>query len=207
MAVQPAERWAAMVRIGFVVEGQTEKVFIESKAFRRWLEKKEMRLVDPVLSANGHGNMRRWAAMGESGWTMLLRKQTGDLDRIVVLADLDPSPAVPCITARKNLIDSEAADLVVVARKAIESWFLADTKAIARWTTDDSYYEAHPEATPGMPWDRFKEISRVKRGRSKVLFAMQLINEHGFDIARAAEHPECPTARYFVERVGALALS
>ena len=165
-----------------------------------------MRLVDPVVVAGGHGKMRRQVAEG-SGLATLLRKQVGDVDRIVVLADLDPSLKVQCITARKNQIDSEAVDLVVVARKAIESWFLADTKAIARWTTDDSYYEAHPETTPGMPWDRIKEVSTVRRGRSKVWFAKRLINEHGFDIARAAEHPECPTARYFVERVSALALN
>ena len=135
----------------------------------------------------------------------MLRKRSANLDRLVVLADLDPSETVPCITERKNRVDSEAIDLVVIARKAIESWFLADTRAMRSWTNDESYCETHPEATPNMPWDRMKEVGPVRRGRSKVLFAKRLITEHGFDVVQAAKHPQCPTARYFVERVSALA--
>ena len=192
------------MRVGFVVEGDSEKVFVESRTFRQWLKEQGMNLVDPVAVAGGQGKMEWRSDRGGIGLVALLKRQVGNLDRVVVLADLDPSLAVPCITARKNRIDSQAADLVVVARKALESWFLADTETMRRWTRDDSYFEKHPEYTDGMPWDRIKEVGRVRRGRSKVRFARRLIDEHGFDVVRAAEHPGCPTARYFVERVSAL---
>ena len=203
MAVQPTRRRGAVLRIGFVVEGQSDKVVVESETFGRWLEDQDMELVGPVVVAGGHGAMQR-RTKGGMGLAQLLRKQAGNLDRIVVLADLDPSEAVPCITCRKKRIDTEAVDLVVVARKAIESWFLADTLAMRSWTGDESYYEKRPEETPDMPWDRMKEVGHTRRGRSKVLFARLLTGQHGFDVVRAAEHPECPTARYFIERVSTL---
>ncbi len=74
------------------------------------------------------------------------------------------------------------------------------------WTKDSDYFEPYPEKTTGMPWDRLKEIG-VKAGRgpgSKVSFAKRFLRRHGFTIAAAAEHPNCPSARYFVEKVGAL---
>lgn len=187
-----------------MVEGASERVVVESRIFRQWLQQNGMSLVDPVVVAGGHGQMGRTTS-GGIGLASLLRKQVSNLDRVVVLADLDPSRTVACISERKDLIDSQAADLVVVARKALESWFLADTDAMRSWTKDDSYYEECPEATPEMPWDRLKEVGYARRGRSKVSLARLLVNQHEFDIVRAAEHPQCPTARYFVKRVSALA--
>lgn len=204
MAVQLAGWRRAVVRVGFVVEGHSEKVLVESETFRRWLDKQELKLVDPVVVAGGQRQLEKGTTSG-MGLASLLRKRSANLDRLVVLADLDPSETVPCITERRNRVDSEAIDLVVIARKAIESWFLADTRAMRSWTNDESYCETHPEATPNMPWDRMKEVGPVRRGRSKVLFAKRLITEHGFDVVQAAKHPRCPTARYFVERVSALA--
>ena len=96
--------------------------------------------------------------------------------------------------------------LASLLRKQVSNlWFLADTTAMRSWTGDSSYYEECPEATPNMPWDRLKEVGHARRGRSKVSLARLVVNQHEFDIARAAEHPQCPTARYFVERVSALA--
>lgn len=100
-----------MVRIGFVVEGDSEKVFVESTAFRQWLNEHGMSLVEPVAVAGGQGRMERAAGKGELGLAALLKKEVGNLDRVVMLADLDPSRAVPCITERKNRINSQAADL------------------------------------------------------------------------------------------------
>ena len=71
------------------------------------------------------------------------------------------------------------------------------------WTKDSEFFETHPEETLGMPWDRLKQIG-VSAGRgpgSKVSFAKRFLRHHGFTIAAAAEHPNCPSARYFVDKV------
>ena len=123
-------------------------------------------------------------------------------------ADLDPEECAPCIKKRKAIIGMEGIDLVAIARKALKSWFLADTEAMRRWAGCHKFFEPYPEATEGMPWERLKEIgSRTSTGRgpgkNKVIFERKFIRRH-FRIKRAAEHPDCPSARYFVERLRAL---
>lgn len=90
--------------------------------------------------------------------------------RVVVLADLDPEDCAPCIGERKEIIGSDGIDLVVIARQAIESWFLADTDAMQRWLDDPTFCEANPEVPSKTAWDRLKEISRERdqRGPGKL---------------------------------------
>lgn len=72
---------------------------------------------------------------------------------------------------------------------------------------DDTFYEIAPEALTGMPWNRLKEL-RDKRGRGpgreRLVFTRKFIRDHRFDVRRAAQHDQCPSARYFVERLCAL---
>lgn len=193
-----------MIRVGFIVEGPSDKKLIDSQRFKDWLRDEcRLEIVDPIVDARGNGNMcsRKIPDLVDG-----LKKQAKP-DRIVVLADLDPDQCAPCITERKKLIGSAGIDLVVIAKKAMESWFLADTEAMRRWTGDDTFYEPSPEDMDNMPWDRLKAIKN-KNGRgpgdTKRIFARTIINKCGFDVRRAAKHPACPSARYFVERVCAL---
>ena len=39
---------------------------------------------------------------------------------------------------------------------------------------------------------------------SKKVFARKFIRDYGFDIGRASEHPACPSAKYFVEKLSEL---
>lgn len=187
-----------MVSVGFIVEGRADKVVVESASFQKWLKSVGLCLMEPVVVAEGIDAMR------SSKLSALLRKQAGDVDRIVLLVDLDPGHGIGCIAERKEAIGSCGVDLLVVARKAIESWFLADTEAMRRWTGNPEFHEPFPEATPTTPWERLKEVSDRGPGRAKPAFVRRFTRQHGFDIARAAEHPCCPSARYFVERVAAL---
>ena len=75
------------------------------------------------------------------------------------------------------MIGNDGIDLIVIARKAMESWFLADTEAMRRWTGDDGFQEYRPETLPGTPWDRLKEIGRHAGrgpGASKIIFTVVL---------------------------------
>jgi hypothetical protein len=194
-----------MVTVGFVVEGASDKLLIESNLFRSWLhEKCDMKVVDPVVDASGGGNL---CNRNIEVFVERLRIQATP-DKIVVLADLDPDSCAPCITSRRQIIGSDGIALVVIARKAMESWFLADTEAMRRWTGDDAFVEDHPETMDGLPWDRLKAIGRQPDrrgpGTSKPIFAKRFIRSYGFDVRRAANHPNCPTARYFIDRLCAL---
>lgn len=189
-----------MVTVGFVVEGASEKRLVESELFQKWLrEDCNLEVVEPVVDAAGNGNM---CSRNIETFVNNLRTSKNP-DKVVVLADLDPDTCAPCVQKRKEIIGSQGIDLVVIAKKAMESWFLADTKAMRQWLEDSTFCETHPETLTEMPWDRLKEL-RTKQGRgpgSKPSFARKFIHVHGFDVRRAARHSQCPSARYFVEHL------
>lgn len=189
------------MKVGLIVEGRSDKIVVESDGFALWLREQGIRRGDPVVAAGGQVGSARIGRLAR-----LLRKQIGDVDKVVQLTELDPNAAVPCISARRAFTHSPDVDLVVVAKKAMESWFLADSVAMREWSGDPDFFEEHPEETPGMPWDRLKEVG-ASGGRgpgSKVSFAKKIVRTHGFSIVSAAKHPNCSSARYFVNRVGGL---
>lgn len=206
MAIQFSAWGFTLVTVGFVVEGASDKLLVQSATFQNWI-KQEYQLVvagEPI-DTGGNGNM---CSRLISTYVTLLKKQLNP-DKIVVLADLDPEQCVPCITQRKLIIGNENIDLVVIARKAMEAWFLADSEAMQRWTKNPIFFEAAPEATTNMPWERLKQIGLSSMGRgtgpSKIAFARRFINEHHFDVRRAAQHPNCPSATYFINKLSLLA--
>ena len=75
-----------------------------------------------------------------------------------------------------------------------------------QWLGDKTFYEPTPETLTIMPWDRLKELGSQKgRGPgTKVRFSRKFIRNHRFDVRRAAQHAQCPSARYFVKRLCAL---
>ncbi len=193
-----------MVTVGFVVEGASDKRLVENELFRKWLrEDCNLKVVDPVVDATGNGNM---CSRNIETFVKNLR-MIANPNKVVVLADLDPDTCAPCVQKRKEIIGCQGIDLVVIAKKAMESWFLADTKAMHQWLGNDTFYETHPETLDEMPWDRLKKL-RTQKGRgpgaTRLSFARKFIRDHGFDVRRAAEHSHCPSARYFVERLCAL---
>ena len=206
MAVQSVGWGLALVTVGFVVEGASDKKLVESLSFREWLKQDyKLEVIDPIVDVGGNGNL---CSRNISLYVNLLKKQHNP-DKIVVLADLDPEKCAPCITKRKEIIGNDNIDLVIIARKAIESWFLADTEAMKSLTKQGRFFEEYPEQTPSMPWDRLKEIGLQTIGRgtgsSKISFADKFIKYHQFSVARAAQHPNCPSASYFVEKLKLLA--
>ena len=194
-----------MVTVCFVVEGDSEAFLVKSEKFRQWLlEECHLKLLGDPVNVGGNKQLH---AQKIAKFIQPLKKKMNP-DKIVVLADLDPDECVSCIQARKNIIGSQDIDLVVIARKALESWFLADNSAMRRWTGNESFEETYPEDTPETPWERFKVIGK-KAGlglgrRNKLNFVKKFICEYGFDVRQAAKHPHCPSAAYFVERVCAL---
>jgi len=193
-----------MVKIGFVVEGHCEKMLLESLNFRCWAEEQSIHICDPIINARGGGNLCPKKIEASITECRILANP----DKIVVLTDLECDP---CITAVKERIGEKGVDQIVVVKKALEAWFLADTVVMRRWLENDDFpEESTPEETSDMPWERLKEIGRSYQknqrgpGNRKKKFAVNLINTYGFSIKRAATHPQCPSAKYFLEKLQTL---
>lgn len=188
-----------MVRVGFIVEGDTEKVLIDSEAFRQWALHHGIQILDPVIDAAGGGNL-----LPKNIAPLVERLQMLCPDHVAILTDSEGHSVADV----RDRIGTTHTNLVFVAVKAIEAWFLADDKAMAAWLEAPSFHEAAPEATPALPWDRLKDLAhsygRRGPGASKVGFAKQMTRHHGFSIAKAASHPACPSATGFQDTLIAL---
>lgn len=199
----------ALVKIGFIVEGKTEKILIESDSFKNWANQQGIDICHPVLDAEGGGNL-----LPDKIEVMIKRLQVKSPDYIVILTDLEREPNQEAVKAR---IGTQYIDLIFIAVKAIESWFLADSVALSNWLfvskEADSelcvYCEIYPEKTEAMPWDYFKELAvtfnRKGQGNCKPQLAKVITKMCGFELARAANHPNCPSAKEFHDGLIALA--
>jgi hypothetical protein len=190
-----------MVKVGFIVEGDTEKFIVESVAFMTWLNVNGITLIRPVVNAKGGGNL-----LPQNIGPFVSTLQQAQAEHIVILTDQEHEASADAVRQR---IGQQHTPLVFVAVKAIEAWFLADTQALRHWLGLDTIEEARPEETTGLPWERLKEIAAQNNkkhgpGSNKLKFAKRMINTHGFQIPRAAEHPHCFSALEFSKGITAL---
>lgn len=194
-----------MVSIGFIVEGATEKLLIDSPSFRTWCKSNSIYIVEPIIDAGGSGNL-----LPQNIDTYLSQIIKNEPHKIVVLTDLEREQSVQEVRDRILTDRNSNIDIVFVAIKAIEAWMLADSVALAKWLKAESVYEQYPEKTEGMPWDRLREIASEHNARgtgpSKVVFAKRYIKHCGFSLERAAEHPNCLSAKEFVDTLKQWAL-
>jgi hypothetical protein len=190
-----------MVKVGFIVEGDTEKILVESDNFKKWLINSDIELIRPVLNAKGGGNL-----LPENIDPMIVQLKQNQAEFIVILTDLEYETSEESV---KNRISNPHTNLIFVAIKAIEAWFLADSSAMNKWLEVDSFYEERPEQTPDLPWERLKEIARDldKRGpgSSKPAFAKKMVNYYDFQFNQSASHANCPSAKRFHDGLLALA--
>lgn len=181
-----------MVKVGFIVEGDTEKIVIESALFQTWASQQGVEICKPVLDAKGGGNL-----LPQNIEPLIERLRCSKPDHIVILTDLEHDPDMEAV--RKRIGDKHT-KLVFIAVKAIEAWFLADSSALGKWL-GISVSEIWPEKTKGMPWERLKELAAELNlrgpGASKPAFAKKITKKCGFSISNAAQHPNCPSAKLF----------
>ncbi|EKO3522625.1 hypothetical protein ACOW3S_001990 [Vibrio fluvialis] len=183
-----------MVKVGFIVEGSCEKIMVESQNFCSFLKQKDYELVRPVIDAEGGGNL-----LPKNIDAYIKQLDGKNIEKIFVVTDLEDEESIEIVRQR---IQHERIEFSFIAVKAIEAWFLADTEAMKSWLEEQQFYETEPEKTTDKPWDRLKEIasSLDKRGPgSKVTFAKKMIKYHNFCITKSALHPNCPSAKEFVD--------
>lgn len=194
------------MKVGFIVEGKTEKIIVESAAFRNYLKSKNITLCDPVIDANGNGNLLPRYLVNH---IEALKQANSDMDQIVVLTDLEQEISVDDVVNRISCNEIHD-ELIFVSVKAIESWFLAHTESLSKalGSAVDVYIE-NPESDPDfpqiLPWDLIKKIAKDNSlrgpGRLKTLFAKKMIS-HGFDVIDCLNHPNLNSVKFLDRKLG-----
>ncbi len=111
-----------MVKVGFIVEGDTELIIVNSPAFIAFLHANDFELVTPVIDAKGGGNL-----LPKYVDNFVARLKNVGAERICILTDLEDAASVADVQAR---IAHQDVDISFIAVKAVEAWFLADSEAM-----------------------------------------------------------------------------
>ena len=186
-----------MVKIGFICEGKTERKIVESEKFQQYLGEIGVECVMPVFDAKGSGNL-----LPENLREALNSLTNKGAVKVVILTDLDDDF---CITLTKKRISVDENRIVVVAVRKVESWFLADSKTLSSLLRTDFFFE-NPE-NDLVPFDLLKRIFIERQNRGigvKDIFTARML-KYGFSIQNAADHPNCPSARYFLNKLQEIA--
>ena len=191
-----------MVRIGIIVEGDCERIVLKSTAFQRYLVMHQVQLVDDIINMAGKGNLK------QSSKRMPSQVQTlRDLgaEHVVILRDLDETESLESV-ARVKAEVYQAGDIsTCLAIQELEAWFLADSTTLSILFNTTFYCEKPQNINK--PANHLSELrmNYTRRGISdKKGFASAMIN-NGFSIERAAAHPNCPSARYFLTKLQTIA--
>lgn len=187
-----------MVKLGFIAEGVTEKIILESSLFQEYLLSLGIDFDKDVIDATGNGNL---LPQNIEPYSQILKSKGATT--IVVLTDLDEDK---CITLTKARIKASEIHVVIVSVRQIESWFLADEQAMKTFLQDDNYQIENPEEVVN-PFEKIQTLRMEKSGRGipfKKPLANIMVHKNNFSILRAAEHPNCASARYFIQKINEL---
>jgi len=185
-----------MKKVGFIVEGKTEKILLESASFKKYLQSLNIEIAHEIIDANGAGNLL------PHNITENVRKlKDSGAEAIVILADLDNNA---CITLTKSRIDIDNNYITVIAVKAIESWFLANTTSMRLLLNKLDFEFEFPEIE-GNPFKTIYDllVSQKKGSYNKIRIVTKLL-DLGFSIQDSASHPYCPSAKYFIDKLAQL---
>ena len=187
-----------MVKTGFIVEGNTEKIIIDSPQFKEFLRCIGITAIEPVIDAKGNGNL---LPQNIEPFIALLKKSAAE--KIIVITDADQNSIAQ---VGKRILPDNAlykVDLIVVAVKAFEAWFLANEELIRKILCIPDFSIDFPEQTEGLPFDYLKDLARSRKVRgpgTKTSFAKRAVKS-GFSLEVAAAHPHCPSATYFLNKL------
>ena len=113
--------------------------------------------------------------------------------------------ALPICKAKLDGI--ETADAVVLAKRIMEAWFMADKEAFSRWAQDKICIPFPEQEAKNI--DFLKELAKVlgiRGADNHQLFARTMISPKiDFCLERAAQHPHCPSAAYFIRALQSVA--
>ena len=190
-----------MVKVGFICEGYTEQILLLSDKFQQLLTSINLELIN-VINATGSGNL---LPHNIKGYLESLEKDGAEI--IFILTDLDNDV---CITHTKARIQSREQDIVIIAVKKIEAWFLANEPAMRLLLNNSSFSFETPE-NEEVPFETINYLSVKFTGRGigkKNAGKIKLVNkllELGLDLRHSGSHPNCLSAKYFIDKLNKVA--
>lgn len=186
-----------MVKIGFICEGDTEQILLLSDNFQSYLSSINLRAVN-VINACGSGNL---LPHNIKGYIQSLENAGAEV--ILILADLDNDI---CITRTKERLLARQQDIVIIAVKKIEAWFLANDIAMRSMLNDSHFSFPLPELEDN-PFETINNLLVQFKGRGigrtsagKIRLVKRLLDV-GFDLSNSANHPQCSSAKYFLAKL------
>jgi hypothetical protein len=192
------------VKIGFIVEGPSDAKIIRSEDFTALLAITGLKLIDIIVPEGKshffHPNAEFNVVKQKVDSYIKILEDKG-AEKIFFLIDLDTEP---CYTSVKSKIPHRAADSIIVCKKALEAWYLADTKLMSS-ILRKKYYTEFPEDIDN-PFEEIKNLLLEKTGSGvgdKIFLANRMIKQ-GFSISNAASHLQCPSAAYFLQKLESL---
>jgi hypothetical protein len=182
-----------MVKVGFICEGQTEKIIVDSTDFKNILALHNLQLVN-AIDATGNGNL-----LPKNITPFIESLKDNGAEKIFILTDLDKDV---CITKTKERINAPETVVVIISVKQIEAWFLADSVTLSKVFGKEYQFDL-PENEYD-PREKLKEIFMNETDRgigpSKPGFAKRFLKV-GFSISNAAAHPNCNSAKYLLSKL------
>lgn len=186
-----------MRKVGFICEGYTEFYLLRSESFQNLLTRFNLNSVN-VINAKGSGNL---LPNNISGYIQSLEKDGANV--IIILTDLENDI---CITQTKQRISARREDIVIIAVKQIEAWFLACSKTMGILLNSPQFKFPFPEKEnkPFITINNLliehtgKGIGRNRSGKVKLINRML---ERGLDISEASVHDNCVSAKYFIDKL------
>lgn len=187
-----------MVDVAFLVEGETEEILITHLKNIGWFESFNISIVS-IINLKGNGNF-----CAKNIEKFIIQAKVFNPKQIILLTDLECDL---CIEKTKNRLGDCNDCITVIARKAIESWILADTKLMRTITNNDTFVYDKPELTENMPFDTIVSVLKEHHvkgtGPSKPRFLKRMIKQ-GFDMNRANEHQNIDSLKYFFDKLDKL---
>ena len=190
-----------MVKVLFIVEGKVEKIFIDYLENSGWFRENSIEKIGPTIDARGGGNL-----CPENIRVFIEEAKTHNPDKIVILTDLECDP---CVEKTKSRLGSCDICTIIIAKKTIEAWFLADSKLLAKISDNHCTQYGYPETTSRKPFETIKVLAKRLKIRGpgmKAAFAKKVM-KNGFDIEKAAAHSDCSSARYFIDKMREISAS
>ena len=189
-----------MVDIAFLVEGDTEEILISHLNNSGWFDQFKIKIVS-IINLKGNSNF-----CANNIEEYIVQAKAFNPSKIILLTDLECDP---CIKKTKSRLGDCNDCITIIARKAIESWILADTELMRRITNNSTYICSEPENTPDMPFkkiaDILKENNAKGTGPSKPRFLKRMIRQ-GFNIDRASKHTNIQSLNYFITKLKEIGL-
>ena len=189
-----------MNKIGFICEGKTEYKLLSSESFKQLLASKNLTWVN-AIDAKGCANL-----LPNNIKQYIESLELDGAEKIFVITDLDNDA---CVTLTKQRVGARPQDIVIIAVKQIEAWFLACTDTMCKLLNDNEFIFDLPESEIN-PFQKIRQLKFQKTGSgitdnaSGKVKLISILLSLGLDISQAATHPNCPSASYFINKLNNL---